>query len=384
MIPENNNIIKEYLEQIKNNVQQAVEMQNLAQNSAILDDDGNWSFIISQKDALVSETISLGIKKENVSFLAPDEMVEKCVWQYACEAVLQNDPEFKKSGKSLFGYYTSLQGGAKIDIDDKVEQYKKNTPKLKFEATRDLLISNGVMPKIVNRALQQSARTGYNRHELDDFHISVENDEGYCTKSLFMPLYELKDRYGGFEWLPESAEGASHPVTVINHLKTNKENSVSSMVNLNSEIITYQPGAIVMIHKGNGSFHAMMYNGINDNTGKPQYLGFNSNDFNRSISDKRNGIIINLPQMIQEDINAGRIKINESLSETLSVKNNGDSIFVPEKKAEKLSEEMSRGEKAELVQLKIQRLRGNLQEKKVTPTTLGNEYIYSKIKQKEY
>ena len=55
-----------------------------------------------------------------------------------------------------------------------------------------------------------------------------------------------------------------------------------------------------------------------------------------------------------------------------------------EKKAEKLSEEMSRGEKAELVQLKIQRLRGNLQEKKVTPTTLGNEYIYSKIKQKEY
>lgn len=125
MIPENNNIIKEYLEQIKNNVQQAVEMQNLAQNSAILDDDGNWSFIISQKDALVSETISLGIKKENVSFLAPDEMVEKCVWQYACEAVLQNDPEFKKSGKSLFGYYTSLQGGAKIDIDDKVEQYKK-------------------------------------------------------------------------------------------------------------------------------------------------------------------------------------------------------------------------------------------------------------------
>lgn len=353
----NNSIITQYCEQIENNVKKTIEMQKLASQSAEVDKNGNWSFTIYQENDIVTEKIGLEISKDNVFIIAPSDIVNAMIREMAREAVLDKDEAFKSSQKNKIEYFKSLSDEERKVFDNNVEQYIKQNPQIHFEATKKILISNGIMPKIVNRALQQSANTALKQEELKDAKISKESDNGYCTKSLFIPLYEFKNRYGGFEWLPESAEIASHPTTMINHLKANKENAVSNKVNLNSEIIKYQPGTIIMVDQGHGHMHAMMYNGLNQDTNKPQYIGFNSNDLNRSISDIRVGIIINLPQMIQDDIDAGKIK-NKEQAEEKSREFNDAAINIDGQQASQQKDFLSRGEVAETVSMKIERLRG--------------------------
>ncbi len=325
----------------------------------MVDENGNWSFTICQENGIVAEKTSLEISKDNVSVIAPPKMVQNKSVEVAREAVLDKDEVFKTSQKNKIEYFRSLSEEDRKILDNNVEHYIKQNPQVGFDATKKLLISNGVMPKIVNRALQQSANTALKQEELKTADILKENDNGYCTKSLFIPLYEFKNSYGGFEWLPESAEIASHPITMINHLKANKENAVSNMVNLNSEIIKYQPGTIVMVDQGHGHMHAMMYNGLNQDTNKPQYIGFNSNDLNRSISDRRAGIIINLPQMIQDDIEAGKIKEKEQ-TEEISRAFHDITIDVVAQKIPPKETSLSRGEVAESVSMKIERLKQRL------------------------
>ena len=351
-------ILEEYRERIENNVQEAIYMQNLARETASRDKNGNWQFTISQKNDTILEVMTLNISKENVPFFAPEDIVANKTLELAREEILEKDINFKNSKKTKFEYFAGLNNKDRQDFDGKVHEYIANRPQLKLEATKELLISNGIMPRIVNRALQQSANTAQQMNMLSDAQISANKDNGYCTKSLFIPLYELKNYYGGFDWLPDSAEIASHPQTMINHLKTSRKDAMSSVVNLNSAITNYEPGAIVMVDQGNGHMHAMMYNGINKDTGKPQYIGFNSNDFNRNLSDKRIGIIINLPQMIKEDIDNGKIRIAEkhSAKET-NQESSPITINLPEQKGQQSIVSLSRGEKARYVSLKISRLR---------------------------
>ena len=353
---QNNSIIKQYTKQIENNVKSAIEMQRLAAQSAMVDDKGNWSFTIYQENDIVAEKIGLEISKDNVSIIAPPEMVKAMIEEMSREAVLEKDEAFKSSQQNKIEYFKSLSEEKRRVLDNNVRQYIKQNPQIHFDATKNILISNGVMPKIVNRALQESANRALKQEELKEAKIINENDNGYCTKSLFIPLYEFKNRYGGFEWLPESAEIASHPTTMINHLKAHKENAVSDMVNLNSEIVKYQPGTIIMVDQGHGHMHAMMYNGLNKNTNKPQYIGFNSNDLNRSISDRRVGIIINLPQMIQDDIDAGKIKEKEQ-AEEISREFKDTAINIEGQPIPLYKDSLSRGEVAETVSMKIERLK---------------------------
>lgn len=90
-------ILEEYINRIQDNVRQAILMQNLAKESAKIDNQGNWSFTISQEDDTVSEVVTLTVSEKNVSVFAPEEAVKQKVLELARKAILENDINFKKS-----------------------------------------------------------------------------------------------------------------------------------------------------------------------------------------------------------------------------------------------------------------------------------------------
>ena len=365
MANSNQDIIGKYVEQIQNNVQQAISLQKTFSETAKIDENGDWIFTAQQSNDFIYEDISIRISKDKISLFAPEDELKNKSAEMAHIAVIEQAQKYKTSSKTPFEYYKSLNDEDRHKIDEAADLYSKNTPDLQFEATKQLLLSNAVMPRIVNRALQQSATTAKQKGLLEDSQINSKSDNGYCTKSLFIPLYEFQDQYGGFNWLPKNAETASHPQTMINHIKEYNKDMVSDVVNLNSQIVNYDPGAIVLVDQGKGHMHAMMYNGINQTTSKPQYIGFNSNDLNRGLSDKRVGVIIDLPKLIQNDdkVNAG--KQNQS---NLSIKEDTQETINIAEKPSIASENLSRGQKAEYVNLQINRVRKKLQERNKTTT----------------
>lgn len=365
MANSNQDIIHQYVEQIQNNVSTAISLQKIFQETAKIDENGNWVFTAQRSNDFISEDISIRISKDKLSLFASEDEIKNKSAEMAHIAVIEQSSKYKTSSKTPFEYYKSLNDEDRQKIDKLADLYRDNNPNLQFEATKQLLLSNAVMPRIVNRALQQSADTAKQKGLLEDSKIDSKSDNGYCTKSLFIPLYEFQDRYGGFDFLPKDAEISSHPQTMINHIKEYNKDMVSDVVNLNSQITNYEPGSIVLIDQGKGHMHAMMYNGINQTTSKPQYIGFNSNDLNRGLSDKRVGVIIDLPNLIQNDdkINAGRqhqenLSIKEDTQQTINITENSSIA----------SENLSRGQKAEYVTLQINRVRQKLQEKQSITT----------------
>ncbi len=349
-------ILREYRELMEKNVRNAIRLQKLASETATVDANGNWQFTIFQKNDTTSEIMTLNVSKNNVHVFAPENAVTNKTLGLAREAVLDQNMDFKSSGKNKYEYFVGLNPKDRQNFDNKVNQYIVDNPSLKFEATKELLIANGVMPKIVNLVLQRSADTAQKKGVVNQAEISARDDNGYCTKSLFVPLYEFKYRYGGFEWLPNSVEVAAHPKTMIDHIQTHCPNRVSEIVNLNSEIKNYEAGAVVMVDQGNGHMHAMMYNGSNKNTGKPEYVGFNSNDLNRNISDKRVGRIIDIPQMIKNDFTNGKIA-ERRIEKEFVEKSEETTINLESKESNKNFDQLSRGEKTEYISLNISRVR---------------------------
>ncbi len=303
-------IQEKYVMAVSANITNLLQKKQKAEQSAKPDGYGGIFFKIEENGQGIREISLIHIDKDNVDKICSPEIVENKKRQIALNAVLEGNNEGEKCA-----LYKNSSEQVQKEYDIKAQKYlQEHEQEITNLSKTSLLIEKAVVPAIVNRGISQSFVTAQEKNSIENAELSAEQDHGYCTKSLTAPLYELKYYYGGFSFLPESAEIAAHPNTFVEHLEHQNPQAVHKTSSLMEDIKNFKPGTLIVV-KGQqavGNGHMMMYNGCNHD-GKPQFIGFN-NDVNNFVFFKdRAATIIDIPELIDND---RTYQYQQSLSET--------------------------------------------------------------------
>lgn len=163
-----------------------------------------------------------------------------------------------------------------------------------------------------------------NRHTPFDGTVNVDGKQqaldGYCAAGIVLSLYKMKDYFGSkpFDFLPE-AKTAVWPENLVEHLKDSPyvhHVSAGQFTEL-SDKQQLQPGTLFISTRKNGRPHHMMMYERREN-GTDFLMGFND-DKKNTPANKTNGVIIDIPGMIRNNLSKMNERELTDLEQKLSV-----------------------------------------------------------------
>lgn len=296
-------LIDEFMQTASDNVERLLKAKDEARRSAVRREDGGYGFTVTGFNGNTETKMFVEVSAENIS-----SVIENNLHVTFQEAV---DEKAKKMAilaqmtgadmQEKFSRYKALSDDERKIVEDRAEQTKVQ---FRHEAEAALLVDQIVAPVIANRATQIAYQTAHAFGVMNGNPAIVpEKDHGYCTKALTHTLYEMKFRYGGFEFLPENAEDAAHPMDFVRHLQeqpltAKNVHKTPEGVSLREEIRKYPAGALAVLDQGEGRFHTMLYTGKTEN-GNPVFISFNNDDAALQLRNpNKTGYIIDLPSVL--------------------------------------------------------------------------------------
>lgn len=305
-------VVEEFVKKVSDNINTLLEMKNQATQTARRNKDGGYDFLINSDDGKVSEQRIISINADDVKEIASEAVVAQRAFEMAVYAQMDGRTDDEK-----FANYKKLSEADKVLVDDCA---RKETGKFEEQARVAILVDQAVAPTIVNNAVNSTFAQAKQQGVLNgNEKIEESLDNGYCAKSLTATLYEMKAKYGGFDFLPSDAEIAAHPQTFINYLQqqpqtkslvqeTKEGQSLRDMFLQNN----YQAGAIGFINHGNGHFHAMLYSGEIKN-GNPVFISFNNDDASLQLRNSvKGGFVFDLPVAADNQLLDTKEKISQN------------------------------------------------------------------------
>ncbi len=307
----------EFVQTAADNVERLLKAKDEARRSAVRRDDGSYVFTVGGSGSHAESKMTIEVSADNIN-----SVFEKNLHTTLGDAA---DEKAKKmailaqmtgaDGQEKFSRYMGLSDDDRKIVEDKAEQGKAE---FWDEAEKALLVDLIVAPVLANRATQIAYQTAHAYGVMKgNPEIAVDKDHGYCTKALTHTLYEMKARYGGFEFLPENAEDAAHPMDFIRHMQSrpqteNLVHKTEDGVSLREEFAKgqYQAGTLAVIDQGKEHYHTMLYTGKIEN-GNPVFISFNNDSAALPLRNgKKGGYIFNMPAVLaaEED----RLRTRES------------------------------------------------------------------------
>lgn len=301
-------LIDEFMQTAADNVERLLKAKDEARRSAVRREDGGYGFTVTGSDRNMETKMFVEVGAEDISLVIKNNL-HTTFGEAADEKAKKMAILAQMTGADMqekFSRYKALSDDERKIVEDRAEQTKV---RFRPEAEAALLVDQIVAPAIANRATQISYQTAHDSGVMNGNPVIVpEKDRGYCTKALTHVLYEMKLRYGGFEFLPENAEEAAHPMDFVRHLQeqpltAKNVHKTPEGVSLREEIRKYPAGALAVLDQGKGHFHAMLYTGKIEN-GNPVFISFNNDDAALQLRNPdKSGYIINLPAVLAEEEN---------------------------------------------------------------------------------
>lgn len=313
----------EFVQTAADNVERLLKAKDEARRSAVRRDDGSYVFTLGGSGSHAETKMTIEVSAENINSVfeknlhttlsdAADEKAKKM-------AILAQMPG--ADGEEKFSRYKELSDDDRKSVEDKAEQSKAE---FQAEAEKALLVDLIVAPVLANRATQIAYQTAHAYGVMKgNPEIAVDKDHGYCTKALTHTLYEMKARYGGFDFLPENAEDAAHPMDFIRHMQSrpqteNLVHKTEDGVSLREEFAKgqYQAGTLAVIDQGKGHYHTMLYTGKIEN-GNPVFISFNNDSAALPLrNEKKGGYIFDMPAVLAAEEEQMRARESKNREES--------------------------------------------------------------------
>lgn len=301
-LPTAQDVLEEYVARIRWNIEAILKEKQLARENWRQTSEGDYIFeinqqdetlhIIEQKDIVVSEELADAV----FNYVAPQK--EKTALELEKESIVRKEivQENVKSDSlsQQIQYYQANRADVDKSVAEKIKLLsgRNNNTDYEQRGKLNLLIDKCVAPAIVNRGMNYSVRTAYNREQSNINQLDVAKDKGYCTKTVITPLYELQDKYGGLGFLPKDIEQSAHPQNFQEHIESQyiKEGVDVSSV---AEMQGFKQGDLIVVD----GRHAMFFDGIKE--GKPCYIGFNNDVSDFSFLSERRANVIEISKLIE-------------------------------------------------------------------------------------
>ena len=309
--------VDEFVKKASDNVNALLEMKKQATQSARRNEDGSYDFFINSEDERVSERRIISVAADDVKEIASEAVVSQRAFEMAVYAQMDG-----RTTADKFANYKKLSEPDKVLVD---ECARKESGKFTEAAKIKILVDHAVAPAIVNNAVNSTFAQAKAQGVLSGNEKTEESlDNGYCAKSLTATLYEMKAKYGGFDFLPPDAEIAAHPQTFINYLQrqpqtksvvyeTGEGQSLRDMFLKNN----FRAGTMAFINQGGGHYHAMLFSGDIKN-GNPVFISFNNDDASLQLRNAaKGGFVFDLPAVADNQISD--IKEKKEQSQNLNI-----------------------------------------------------------------
>ena len=208
----------------------------------------------------------------------PVELASKQFDTYLQEAIVTEYISSQKSDDSnqFFSLKKQIKNetskNKKIELNQQLNSLKEKIysqiPNDKKTFLTDRFIENQIVPKHANLKMKAEINSP---------------DDGYCLKAITESLYNIAEKYGNTDFLPDNNSENGIPKTFLSNLE--KNNDSNEYIFKNTENQTFNnlvekhniaPGAIVIINNGQGEpHHAMFWTGKRNEQGEPLLIGFN-------------------------------------------------------------------------------------------------------------